>query len=754
MSEIRCPMCGKPNPSDIEVCQYCQARLKPLLAGSRDDDWRRDVLGEEFTGDDPEVEQQLDAGDDLPDWLKDLRPPDEGAPEAEPEQTSDWEEVGFAPPEEEKAKGEGLAWLTELRKSSVEEQDLASPKPLSDRAAFPETPPDWLEDLGGKAREDLEATSEGELAPDWLIEIGEKQKAQEDAGLVALDPFEEESLQAGQEEEQAAEPARERPAIEAEKVSPRETGKGIGEQAGDIGSEVGAEVALPEWLHAVQPAETSEQAAPPEKQELLPDEVPPWLSDEEGAGKVEAFVPGEVEGALNLSLDWLESEREALESPVEGEVAGLEFPLASEGESALEAERSALLSSAMPDWLSEAPEIPAPEQVEQSSAEEAEQLAQAELPSWLKAIRPIEAATLETPLTPDIERQIEGSGPLAGLRSVLPGDIDIGGRAPAYTVKLQVSESQKAHAALITELIRTEGEPMQLKGHRTRGSQRVFLIAIFVVLLLGLIWPLAGGSQLAPMPYFSEVYEASSAINSLGVEKPPVLVAVDYEPGLSGEMEATANAVIDHLMIRGAYLTMVSTSPTGAMLTERLTQGANQRGGHTYSAPGQYANLGYLPGGALGIRAFAEAPRRLLPFAQDGSAVWDAAPLSGVQSVADFTMALVLTDNPLTARVWVEQVKPLMGAKPLVMVVSAQVEPIVRPYFEAEPKIVDGIVAGLPGGASYEQMFGRFSLARAYWDAYSIGVVLIVAMVVVGGAVQLLSYLLSNRKQAAREAKE
>ena len=30
MADVRCPMCGKPNPEELETCQFCQARLKPL----------------------------------------------------------------------------------------------------------------------------------------------------------------------------------------------------------------------------------------------------------------------------------------------------------------------------------------------------------------------------------------------------------------------------------------------------------------------------------------------------------------------------------------------------------------------------------------------------------------------------------------------------------------------------------------------------------------------------------------------------
>src|SRR3972149_2769559 len=33
MAVIRCQACGKPNPDFLDVCQYCDARLKPLEAG-------------------------------------------------------------------------------------------------------------------------------------------------------------------------------------------------------------------------------------------------------------------------------------------------------------------------------------------------------------------------------------------------------------------------------------------------------------------------------------------------------------------------------------------------------------------------------------------------------------------------------------------------------------------------------------------------------------------------------------------------
>jgi hypothetical protein len=33
MADVRCPMCSRLNPAERDTCQYCEARLKPLIAG-------------------------------------------------------------------------------------------------------------------------------------------------------------------------------------------------------------------------------------------------------------------------------------------------------------------------------------------------------------------------------------------------------------------------------------------------------------------------------------------------------------------------------------------------------------------------------------------------------------------------------------------------------------------------------------------------------------------------------------------------
>ena len=66
MAEIRCPMCGKPNPDDLAVCQFCQARLKPMRPASHPEEL---PLGSQPNSQD---DQFQDSNGDQ-DWLHQMR---------------------------------------------------------------------------------------------------------------------------------------------------------------------------------------------------------------------------------------------------------------------------------------------------------------------------------------------------------------------------------------------------------------------------------------------------------------------------------------------------------------------------------------------------------------------------------------------------------------------------------------------------------------------------------------------------------
>ncbi len=112
MSDVRCPMCGKPNPAEAEICQFCQARLKPFNLSS-----------DAPAGSEPEV----------PSWLTSLRSSDQDQPES----------AGQSAPAPD--------WLTGLRSETSSEDEEAAGAEQADYSGVTDNAdrqvPDWLKGI-------------------------------------------------------------------------------------------------------------------------------------------------------------------------------------------------------------------------------------------------------------------------------------------------------------------------------------------------------------------------------------------------------------------------------------------------------------------------------------------------------------------------------------------------------------------------------------------------------------------------------
>jgi len=211
---------------------------------------------------------------------------------------------------------------------------------------------------------------------------------------------------------------------------------------------------------------------------------------------------------------------------------------------------------------------------------------------------------------------------------------------------------------------------------------------------------------------------------------------------MSGELEAASAALVQHLLLRDSQIVMVSSQPTGPGLGEAFLQ--ENFSGDDYIKTHQYVNFGYVSGGAAGLLSFASDIRQT-----KAEMAWDQAPLSEIQSIRDFALVVVLTDDPDTARSWVEQVQPLLYDSvsstevPLVMVVSAQAEPLVYPYYYTNPQQIAGLISGIGGGAYYETVIGP-SIAARYWTAYNVGMMVAVIIIAVGSIYNLARNSLSG----------
>ena len=160
---------------------------------------------------------------------------------------------------------------------------------------------------------------------------------------------------------------------------------------------------------------------------------------------------------------------------------------------------------------------------------------------------------------------------------------------------------------------------------------------------------------------------------------------------------------------------------------------------HQYQSGVQYVNLGYLAGGPAGILYLADEPPQAVTVGMDGQPViWGAGPLHAIQKLSDFAALIILTDNADTGRQWIEQAGPRLGSTPMLMVISAQAEPMIRPYFASGQ--LKGLVSGLSEAKIYEQSnqnlgaTHQFGLDSQYWDSFSVGM-LVAELLIVAGVV-------------------
>ena len=244
----------------------------------------------------------------------------------------------------------------------------------------------------------------------------------------------------------------------------------------------------------------------------------------------------------------------------------------------------------------------------------------------------------------------------------------------------------------------------------------------------------------------NETISAVQAVEAIPAGS-PVLVVFDYEPATVGEMEASASSLMDHLLLlQHPRLALISTSPTGAALAERFM--STTLAARTYLPGAQYVDLGYLPGGLAGVFDFSQDPVAVMPLDADSKEVWNSPVMQGVSHLSDFSAIIVLTDSVESGRVWIEQTTATRGNTSLLLVSSAQAGPMFLPY--ADSGQVKGMVAGLNGAAGVEQAnSGLPGFVRRYWDTYSVGLLLAVVVMLLGG---LWNFWLGIQDRRVREA--
>jgi hypothetical protein len=651
-------------------------------------------------------------------WLDNLggiEEPSQQVPQQPPAASNDlsWlDQFGGTPetpkPSQPAAPQEDLSWLNNLGGVSDQPSDVPQSPPISSQPFTSQEDLSWLNELGGASAPSqpspafepepgAESTPEKPSSDDlgWLNNLGatpessQAPAAQDDLGW--LDTL------GGKSEPFSSTPVDE---SALEKPSPRQTAP-LGQS-----SEKDAE---PDWLKSA-----IERPSMP--------------------------APGD------LSMDWFTGtaqpadEKPVPATPQPGPFESDFFSTPAEPSTLSNQEVDSLFSVEMPDWLSRSEpgtEESVSPQAGASSTESDKSLSPVDLPSWVQAMRPVEAVISET-TSSVADQPTETEGPLAGLQGVIPiAPIGSSRRPKAISLKLQASDEQQASAVLLEQILGSETSPRTLITSAVVAPQQWLRWALTGVFLLVLGAVLFLRSQSMPIAASLPVAGMDSLSNAVAniPANAKVLVIIDYEPSLAGEMEAISDSVLDQMAQRShPNFSFLSTSPNGAALVERLISNTtiNQAGS-------PYLNLGYLPGGATGVLGFIESPKQINP-------------LADVQSFAEYSALVILSDHAESGRVWVEQLQnqkqidATLANQPLLMVASAQAGPLLQPYLSSGQ--IAGLISGISDAAKYETKNSlQAGITRSYWDAFGVGLMMSIALIIVGSLWSLFTGIRARRAE-------
>jgi hypothetical protein len=322
----------------------------------------------------------------------------------------------------------------------------------------------------------------------------------------------------------------------------------------------------------------------------------------------------------------------------------------------------------------------------------------------------------------------------SGLENLLPGS------RPEPI--LQISELDQERAGLFGKIAAgtvLETRPGQRKVSTSQPLLRLLIAGTLLIALLGPLIFSQNRMVFAPPEVSSHTLGAFKTVQGL----PPgavVLLAIDYQAGYSAELTWAALPLVQQLVDQGARLALVSSLPTGPaqaeLLIRRLSFPAPQP---AFSQ--SVINYGFIPGGKAGLRNFLDNPAKVFRTAGQP-----------VNSLGEFALVVVASDQADVVRDWLEQIRPRIPETPFILVLSEQAAPPLQPYLLAVPAPLQGAVIGLGDGLAYGRLTNRLLVQAGVWASFNQGLLAAILLIVLAGIANgLLSVL---RSSAARNGQE
>jgi hypothetical protein len=670
---------------------------QPLLSINEiKEDWQKEFPSLTENSDDEEISP----AEDLPDWLKsDLN--DTDASEEIPDKSSP---------------------------SSLSSQ----PEELSDIEEPPEEPnelPTWLSNREEHQIEDLEKNAKKDTSiPRWLQDINTSEKT-----FNSINGREESSEELEDNEN----------VLDSEllfnkleiKIEPDT--KNIEDEKSDL------------FLH-----DSEEQPA----EHKLESTSPAFIFSENDQISEKPFLDNEDSSLWELKEFNNENQKEAFQNELFGKT--------DEEETGSQTPNSPFTFDDIPEWLDKVdlnyseinPEVLSgteDEQTEEITEPEtttSDEISKANLPEWLKAIRPIEV------VTPDVSKiksskKIENTGPLAGFRGVLSTEnvTDAYTPPPSYSVNVNISDKQRLHIKLLEEII----SPTNIEKSKTHDKKTSSLLSIFipVVFLAIMIFSLFLESKTlnVPVNFPAETVRFHNLITGYlnqNQDSGNILLITEVDSSAYPEVNLISASVLENIFLNNHWVTTISTNPNGVLVSDNILNNASLKV-PAYNFSERVINLGYLPGNYLGIQSFLANPQNTAPYDINKHKVWSETHLSNLKSIADFDLFILITDNTDNAKLWIEQIELMHPEIGFIVISTTQSTPLLKPYINSNQ--IDGMLGGITGGFAFSLLDKSDTTEfNRYWNLSQISVSVIIMFLLLGTAVTIISKMkqfIPNKKK-------
>lgn len=250
---------------------------------------------------------------------------------------------------------------------------------------------------------------------------------------------------------------------------------------------------------------------------------------------------------------------------------------------------------------------------------------------------------------------------------------------------------------------------------------------IFIAVFVGVVLPLLIGFDLPikPTKNVRAMYDTIEELNP--DDGDTVFISFDFGPSTITEMEPMARALLRHCFRRGIRVIGVTLIAEGVGIAQNLLDDTAAEFGSQYGR--DYVFLGFKAGNEVLILNMGQDLPGTFPTDIKGNALESLAVTRDIKSLRDMDYVIDIASGYPGVDEWIQ-----FGQEryrfPFAAGCTAVMAPDFFPFLQAEQ--MNGLMAGLGGGAEYETLIGRPDKAVAGMRPQSVGHLVIIMFILFG----------------------